>query len=110
MLRPICWGEHQEGENAEKSGIGGVGGQKGSKGVKSTKNINFLVLLTPFDSPTSPNPTLFGIFTFLMLSPTNRSQHSENPIENKQFRAYLVKLSKTSKLQKVFYYIYILVI
>ncbi|CAL4087551.1 unnamed protein product, partial [Meganyctiphanes norvegica] len=76
-------------------------------GVKSTKNINFLVLLTPFDLLPPPNPTLFGIFTFLMLSPTNRSQNSENPIENKQFRAYLVKLSKTSKLQKFFDYKYI---
>ncbi|CAL4142066.1 unnamed protein product [Meganyctiphanes norvegica] len=58
----------------------------------------FLVLLTPFDPfliPYPPIPLFFGIFTFLMLSPTNRSQHSENPIENKQFRAYFVKLSKT---------------
>ncbi|CAL4096319.1 unnamed protein product, partial [Meganyctiphanes norvegica] len=46
--------------------------------------------LTLFDPLPSPNPTLFGIFTFLMLSPTNRSQNSENPIENKQFRAYFV--------------------
>ena len=77
----------------------GVGGQKGSKWVKSTKNINFLVLLTPFDLPTPPpNPTFVCLFTFLMLFPTNRSQHFENRMKNNRLRAYLEKLSRICNL------------
>ena len=45
-----------------------------------------------------PNPTFFGLFTFLMLSPTNRSQHFENRMGNEHFTDFFVKLSKLKKL------------
>ena len=61
----------------------------------------FLVLLTPFD-PFWPFLTPYPLpqitlFTFLMLSQTNRSQHFENQMKIKRFRAYLVKLSRIHK-------------
>ncbi|CAL4251074.1 unnamed protein product, partial [Meganyctiphanes norvegica] len=77
--------------------------KKGQKGSKVPKTLIFLVLLTPPTSPPTPTSTLFGIFTFLMLSPTNRSQHSENPMGNEHFTDFFVKLPK---LPKVFAYIF----
>ncbi|CAL4135366.1 unnamed protein product, partial [Meganyctiphanes norvegica] len=85
-----------------KNGIWvGVGGSKRVKEGQKYQKHNFLVLLTLFTSLPSPKPYFVGLFTFLMLSPTNRSQNFENRTKNECSTDFFVKLPKTKKILKL---------